>query len=154
MKIIEKSVADLVPYENNPRNNTFSVDKVAESIKEFGFKVPILIDKNNVIIAGHTRLKAAEQLGLESVPCILVDDLTEDQIAAFRLIDNKTGELAEWDFDKMREELDEIELDMSEFGFDDFMDGIESFAADVPDSFDEIDELSTTHRCPYCNYEW
>lgn len=152
MKIIEKSVADLVPYENNPRNNTFSVDKVAESIKEFGFKVPILIDKNNVIIAGHTRLKAAEQLGLESVPCILVDDLTEDQIAAFRLIDNKTGELAEWDFDKMREELDEIELDMSEFGFDDFSSSYDSFES--PARFDEIDELSTTHRCPYCNYEW
>jgi len=154
MNIVEVAVSDLVPYENNPRNNSASVDKVAESIKAFGFKIPILIDKSNVIIAGHTRVKAAERLGMDSVPCILVDDLTEAQIRAFRLIDNKTSEIADWDYDKLREELDEVQLDMSEFGFDDFMDGINAFQAESPESFDEFDSLETTHRCPFCEYEW
>ena len=118
MRVIILPVGDVVPYENNPRNNDQAVDAVANSIKEFGFKVPIIIDKNNVIVAGHTRLKAAKKLGLESVPCIMADDLTEDQIKAFRIADNKVGEIATWDFDKLNIELSGIELDMSQFGFD------------------------------------
>lgn len=118
MKIEEMRVGDLVPYENNPRKNDGAVDAVAASIKEFGFKVPIVVDKNNVIVAGHTRLKAAKKLGLKTVPVIRADDLTEEQIRAFRLADNKTGELAEWDFEKLKEELNEIQaIDMEEFGF-------------------------------------
>lgn len=119
MEIINKRVADLIPYENNPRKNDDAVEYVANSIREFGFKVPIVIDKENVIVAGHTRLKAAEQLGLNEVPCIVVDDLTEEQIKAFRLADNKVGEIAIWDFDALDLELDGIsDIDMSEFGFD------------------------------------
>lgn len=94
MNIVEKKVADLIPYENNPRKNDDAVDAVAASIKEFGFKVPIVIDENNVIVAGHTRLKAAQKIGLKTVPCIVADDLNDDQIRAFRLADNKTSELA------------------------------------------------------------
>ena len=121
MQIIEKDIADLREYENNPRNNDEAVEAVAESIKQFGFKVPIVIDNKNVIVCGHTRLKAAERLGLASVPCIVADDLTDEQIKAFRLADNKTGELAEWDFEALEKELAELtafDVDMSAFGFD------------------------------------
>ena len=108
----------MIPYENNPRINDNAVDAVANSIKEFGFKVPIIIDKNNVIVAGHTRLKAAEKLGMKEVPVIVANDLTDDQIKAFRLADNKVGELATWDFSKLEEELSGIQMDMSMFDFD------------------------------------
>lgn len=115
------NVADLKEYENNPRKNKKAVAAVAESIKQFGFKVPIIIDKDGVIIAGHTRKAAAVQLGLETVPCIIADDLTPEQAAAFRLADNKTAELAEWDFEKLEEEikaLADFNVDLSDFGFD------------------------------------
>lgn len=118
MEILEMSVDELIPYENNPRNNDMAVSKVAESIREFGFKVPIIIDKDNVIVAGHTRLKAAKQLGIDKVPCIMADDLSEEQIKAFRLADNKVSEFSAWDFDALEKELAEIEsIDMSDFGF-------------------------------------
>ena len=110
--------ADLIPYENNPRFNDEAVEYVANSIREFGFKVPIVIDKNNVIVTGHTRLKAAKLLGLETVPCIRANDLTEEQIKAFRLADNKVSELATWDYDKLDIELEDIEIDMSSFGLE------------------------------------
>lgn len=108
----------LIPYENNPRNNDKAVEAVARSIKEFGFKVPIIIDKNNVIVAGHTRLKAAKKLGLKDVPVIVADDLTEDQIKAFRLADNKVSEIATWNDELLLEELKSIEFDMTLFNFE------------------------------------
>lgn len=117
MEIVMKRIEDIIPYENNPRRNDDAVEYVANSIREFGFKVPIVIDKENVIVAGHTRLKASEQLGLKEVPCIVADDLTEDQIKAFRLADNKVGEIASWDFGKLEMELEDINLDMGSFGF-------------------------------------
>jgi site-specific DNA-methyltransferase (adenine-specific) len=119
MEILYKAMGELKPYENNPRNNDGAVDAVAASIKEFGFKVPIVIDKDNVIIAGHTRYKASEKLGLDKVPCIVADDLTEQQIKAYRLADNKVGELADWDFGTLEMELEGIdEIDMEQFGFE------------------------------------
>ena len=118
MEIKQVNIKDLNPYPNNPRANDQAVDAVAESIKQFGFKVPIVIDKDNVIITGHTRLKAATKLGLKTVPVILADDLTPDQVKAFRLADNKTGEIAVWDFDKLEAELNDIDMDMEDFGFD------------------------------------
>lgn len=119
MNIIEMSVGDLIPYENNPRNNDEAVDKVALSISAFGFKVPIVIDKDNVIVTGHTRLKAAKKLGLKTVPVIMADDLTDEQIRAFRLADNKVGEFSTWDEDKLMKELDILsDIDMSLYGFD------------------------------------
>lgn len=120
MDIINIALKDLKPYENNPRKNDDAVKYVAESIKEFGFKVPIVIDKNNVIVAGHTRYKAAKKLKISEVPCIIADDLTDEQIKAFRLADNKVAEKAEWDFDLLNAELDDIiDLDMELFGFED-----------------------------------
>ena len=119
MKIVNKTLRELKPYENNPRNNDGSVLFVANSIREFGFKVPIVIDKNDVIVAGHTRFEAAKHIGLNEVPCIVADDLTEEQIKAFRLADNKVGEHSRWDFEKLEVELSEIiDLDMEDFGFE------------------------------------
>lgn len=133
MNIINIELKKIKQYEKNPRKNDEAVGPVAESIKEFGFKVPIIIDKNNVIIAGHTRYKAAKQLKLKEVPCIVADDLTEEQIKAFRLADNKVGEIAEWDYNILELELDEIlNIDMSLFNFD--MNSIE-------DNFDTDFEL-------------
>ena len=124
--IVYKETKDLIPYANNPRLNDNAVDAVAASIKEFGFKVPIVVDSENVIINGHTRLKAAHKLGLKQVPCIVADDLTPEQVKAFRLADNKTSELAEWDMDKLGIELGEIpDIDMNAFGFDIEIDDIE-----------------------------
>lgn len=119
MIIVEREIGELHPYEKNPRKNDEAVKYVAESIKQFGFKVPIVIDSDGVIVAGHTRWKAAKKLGLETVPCIVADDLTEEQIKAFRLADNKVAEKAEWDFDLLAGELDELfDFDMSVFGFE------------------------------------
>lgn len=120
--IVYKSIDELIPYVNNPRNNTNAVDAVASSIKNFGFKQPIVIDKGNEIIAGHTRLLASKKLGLKEVPCIIADDLSEAKAKAFRLADNKVGELAEWDFNILGAELAELEdIDMSEYGFDEMI---------------------------------
>lgn len=115
-------IEELKPYENNPRFNDEAVEMVKNSIREFGFKVPIIIDKDNVIIAGHTRLKAAKELGLSKIPTIKADDLTEEQAKAFRIVDNKVSELAEWNFDLLESELfvlEEINFDMDRFGFED-----------------------------------
>ena len=118
MQIYDKRLDEIKPYENNPRHNDNAVDAVANSIREFGFKVPIVVDSEGVIVAGHTRYKAAKKLGLKTVPCLVADDLNEEQINAFRLADNKVGELATWDLDTLKVELDNIgEIDMSEFGF-------------------------------------
>lgn len=122
MNVVQMKIEDLIPYDKNPRKNNDAVKYVAESIKQFGFKVPIIIDKNNVIVAGHTRYKAAKKLGLNEVPCIIADDLTDEQIKAFRLADNKVAEKAEWDFDLLGSELDEIlDIDMEALGFEDML---------------------------------
>lgn len=122
LKIVYKKTDELVPYANNPRNNDQAVEKVANSIKQFGFNVPIVIDKGNEIVCGHTRLRAAQSLGLTEVPCVVASNLTPAQIQAYRLADNKTAELAGWDFDKLEVELAAIkedlpDLDMGDFGF-------------------------------------
>lgn len=113
------NIDELIPYEQNPRDNKAAIDAVANSIENFGFKVPIIIDQDNVIVAGHTRLLAAQKLDLDEVPCIRADDLTEEQIRAFRIADNKTAELADWDMEKLTAELALLEdIDMTQFGFD------------------------------------
>lgn len=135
IKIIYKNIDELVPYENNPRDNTAAIDAVAASIKEFGFKNPIIIDGDNVIVAGHTRLKAAQKLKIQNVPCVVADDLTQEQVNAFRLADNKTAELAEWDLELLNSELELIDgIDMTEFGFE--LDIAEEQEV-VEDEFDE-----------------
>lgn len=156
MNIIQKAVSELKEYEYNPRNNDGAVQAVADSIEQFGFKVPIIIDREGVIIAGHTRKKAAERLGLASVPCIVADDLTPEQIKAFRIADNKTGELAEWDFDLLEKELAELtafDVDMSLFGFDESIFNeefnIDAFFEDAEQKEKEPKKI----QCPMCK-EW
>lgn len=125
MNIVEKRIKELTPFENNPRFNDGAVEAVANSIKEFGFKVPVIVDKDNVIVAGHTRIKAAELLGIEKVPVIVASDLTDEQIKAFRLADNKTAEIAKWDYGKLEIELQGIaSIDMGDFGFELELDNI------------------------------
>ena len=150
MEIINKKIDELIPYANNPRFNDDAVKYVANSIKEFGFKVPIVIDKNNEIVAGHTRYRASQELGLEEVPCIIADDLNEEQIKAFRLADNKVSEKAEWNFELLDEELEDLDIDMSEFGFD-----------NIEIDWNNVEELTNDnyeepqHRmleCPKCHH--
>lgn len=154
MNIREIKLSELKPYENNPRINENAVDKVAESIKQFGFKVPIVIDKNNVIVAGHTRFLASKKLNLETVPVIIADDLTDEQIKAFRLADNKTAEFSEWDFEKLKQEFFEIENLFT--GFDDWE--IEHLLNEIDDSkindfFTPTEEKKKEPKiitCPHC----
>lgn len=119
MEILNKNIDEIKMYENNPRNNDSAVEYVVNSIKEFGFKVPIVLDKNNVIVAGHTRYKAAKLLNITEIPCIIADDLSDEQVKAFRLIDNKAAELASWDIDLLNLELENIkDIDMELFNFE------------------------------------
>lgn len=153
-KIVEKNINDIIPYENNPRHNENAVDAVANSIKEFNFQNPIIIDKDNVIIAGHTRLRAARKLGLEKVPCIVADDLTPEQVKAFRLADNKVGELAGWDFLKLDEELSHLNIDMSAYGFEPVEEvDMDSFFESKEES-EEKEEKKKTVVCPHCGEEF
>ena len=155
MKVIEIGVEKLKAYEKNPRKNDNAVKAVANSIKKFGFKVPIVIDENFTILAGHTRLKAANMLGLKKVPCVIADDLTEEQAKAFRLADNKTGELANWDMDVLNEELSGIDdFDMSEFGFDPLPEiDLEVDVLDLDDASGKEKEPKTC-QCPKCGFEF
>lgn len=129
MQIVEKKLSWLKPYANNPRDNESAVEPVANSIKEFGFKVPIVATSDGEIINGHTRFKASKLLGLEKVPVIIADDLSDEQIRAFRLVDNKVGELAEWDEELLAKELEKLDFSLEQFGFekieDDFKDDFE-----------------------------
>ncbi len=152
MQIVNINLNDLKPYENNPRKNDQAVDKVAKSIEQFGFKVPLVIDKNNIIVAGHTRYKASKKLGLKEVPCIIADDLNSDQIKAFRIADNRVAEEAEWDFDLLQEELEELigSFDLSELGFEsEELDFMQEEIKIVEDDFDveaELDKPAVTKR--------
>lgn len=118
MNIKQMPVTELRPYERNPRKNDTAVDAVAASIKEYGFLVPLVITESGEIVTGHTRYKAALQLKIKHVPCVIAAELTEEQIKAFRLVDNKVGELAEWDVDLLPLELADIAADLSVFGFE------------------------------------
>lgn len=142
MNIQQVKIEKVKPYDKNPRKNKAAVDYVANSIKEFGFQQPIVVDKDMVVIAGHTRLKAAKKLKIKEVPVVVADNLTKEQVKAYRLADNKTAEKAEWDFDLLTDELlslQELDFDMEQFGFDfDFSEDGEaveddSWEAEVPD---------------------
>lgn len=111
LKIVYKNIDEIKKYGNNPRYNEEAVEQVAESIKKYGFKVPILIDKNNIIICGHTRLEASKLIKLKEIPCIVVEDLNEEQIKAFRIVDNKVSEFSSWDYEKLVKELKDIDDD-------------------------------------------
>ena len=150
MEIIYKSTKEIKPYENNPRNNNEAVEKVAVSITDYGFRVPIIIDSNNVIVAGHTRYKAALKIGCESVPCIVIDDLTPEQIRAYRLVDNKTAEYSSLDFEMLEKELKSLDIDISEFEFPDLGETL-----DISDDDFYTDETVKnvkvkSIKCPHC----
>lgn len=153
MQIVNIRVADIKPYENNPRRNTDAVRFVKNSIEQFGFKIPMVLDTNNVIVCGHTRYMAAQELGMEEVPCLYADDLTEQQIKAFRIADNKTAEMSAWDFEKLDIELQDIaDIDMTEFGFQntDFNEGaLDDLFTDAPEKEKEPKKI----QCPHCG-EW
>ena len=120
--IIMLPVPEVRPYEKNPRKNAEAVKYVKASIEKFGFKQPIIVDSNRVIIAGHTRLEAAKSLGMAEVPCIVADDLTDAQVKALRLADNEGAEFSEWEMNLLGGELGELaeisDIDMGDFGFD------------------------------------
>lgn len=150
MNIIDKKVNELIPYVNNPRENDDAVDAVASSIKNFGFKVPIVIDSKNEIVNGHTRLKAAKKLGMGEVPTIVADDLTEEQIKAFRLADNRVGELSVWDSDALAielEELSNLDFDMSVYGFDSMENDV-----DIDDIFFDDEEQAEKDNAIYLTF--
>ena len=144
-------VEDLIPYINNPRNNKNAVDKVASSISEFGFKNPIFVDKNNVVVNGHTRLLASKKLGLKEVPVIVIDDLSEAQIKAFRIADNKTSEYAEWNEELLKLELDQLEdmdfnldelsIDYSDFNMEIELDNFEDRYGEENDIIEEVPKV-------------
>lgn len=144
MKIQELDITEIIPYANNPRNNAAAIDAVAASIREFGFKVPVVIDKNNILITGHTRLEAAKKLGITKIPAIRASDLTDAQVKAFRLADNKVAEIATWDDKALAAELqalDDMDFDMSEFGFsdDELRDNVEGLEdPEIPEEPDPV----------------
>lgn len=138
MKVQNVSIDKIKPYENNPRDNEAGVDAVANSIDEFGWQQPIVVDKNNVIIVGHTRYLAAKKLGLKEVPVKVATGLTPEQVKAYRLADNKTGELTDWDNDLLNDELSDIlDIDMGDFGFDLDLDNDDENEEAQEDDFDE-----------------
>lgn len=156
MDIVFQSIDDLIEYENNPRNNELAIEKVAASIKQFGFKVPIIVDKHNIIVAGHTRLRAAKQLNMESVPTIRAADLTDAQVKAFRIADNRVTEESSWNWDKLRDELNALEedYDFSDLGFEDYE--ISDEHVDIDDFFEDTDTKPAEPnepkevKCPHC----
>jgi site-specific DNA-methyltransferase (adenine-specific) len=153
MEIINRKVNDLIPYDNNPRKNDEAVKYVKASIEQFGFKVPIVIDADGVIVAGHTRVKAAKELGMEEVPCIVADDLTPEQIKAYRLADNMTASKSEWDIELLNTELLDLEanFDMADFGFEIYPPtGILPEAIDLQSDGDDVNVKQ--YHCPKCGF--
>lgn len=150
MEVKLVKIAEIKPYDRNPRNNDGAIDAVAASIKEFGWQQPIVVDRDGVIVAGHTRYKAAQKLKCKEVPVVVAENLTDEQVKAYRLADNKTGELAGWDFSALEEELAGLsEIDMSQFGFadpeaEDF--NIDNLFAEAAPKEKEAKEI----KCPHC----
>ena len=139
MEIVIKQISDVIPYINNPRKNDAAVDKVASSIKNFGFKVPVILDGKGEIVAGHTRVKAAKKLGITEIPCIVADDLTEAQVKAFRIADNRVAEESEWDMELLNIEIEGLEdFSIEDLGFD---------VGEIPDTIDP-DEFGEDFTLP------
>ena len=143
MKVQDREVESIVPYEGNPRNiPEEAVEKVAASIREFGFQQPIVVDKDGVIIVGHTRLEAAKRLGLKKVPVIVASELSPEKVRAYRLADNKTNEFSSWNEEKLFHELEAITLDMEPFGFENLTSLLEGEDPEPQEDDFDIDEVS------------
>lgn len=139
MQVQSIKISEVKPYDKNPRKNDDGVDAVANSIKEFGWQQPIVVDKDNIIIVGHTRYKAAKKLGMDKVPVVVADSLSPEQVKAYRLADNKTGELTDWDMGLLDDELADIaDIDMSDFGFN----------LDISDDDEEVQEDDFDEEVP------
>ena len=162
MNIVYKNLKDIKPYENNPRKNEKAIEYVANSISEFGFRAPIMIDKDSVIVCGHTRYEAAKTLGMENVPCIMAEDLTDEQVKAYRIADNKISEHSAWDNELLTQELEELQgldFDLSVLGFeeweiDNFLNAISD--DELQDFFEETEPKEKEPKkiqCPHCG-EW
>ncbi|ARU19627.1 ParB N-terminal domain-containing protein [Ligilactobacillus salivarius] len=158
MEVRNMNIDDIKPYDNNPRDNDNAVESTANSIKEFGWQQPIVVDKDMVIIVGHTRYKAAKKLGYKEVPVVIASNLNKEQVRAYRLADNKTGELANWVYGDLMSEIQEIQdLDLTDFGFNDSdLDISDKWEDDV--SLDDYEEPDTSNFepkksiCPKCGY--
>ena len=146
-------IEEIREYDGNARKNEKAVEAVAKSIQAYGFKNPIIVDRNKVIIAGHTRLKAAKVIGMEKVPVIKADDLTEEQVKAFRLADNKTAELSEWDFGKLELELDRIDYDSWLWKyFSDEETETKTFDAEI--NLSDFSDEEFEYECPCCGFRF
>lgn len=151
MELKKVSIEQIIPYENNPRRNDDAVDAVAESIRQCGYCAPIVIDESMVVLAGHTRLKALKQLGWEQAEVCVVSGLTDDQKRKYRLLDNKTNELASWDFELLEQELEDLDFQGYDFGFDESNTNL-----DIEDLFTPAEEQEKEPKqiqCPFCG-EW
>lgn len=150
MKLITKPLSQLKPYSNNPRKNAGAVDAVAESIRQCGYVAPIIVDENNEILAGHTRYKALKKLGYDSAEVIIKEGLTDDQKRKYRILDNKTNELADWDFELLSAEVEDLDFDGFDFGLD-FGDGIDvSDDMFLQDTDVPATKKSKQINCPHC----
>jgi len=159
MKIEMRSIDSIRPYQNNPRHNEAAVDAAAESIRQFGFRQPIVVDADDVIVAGDTRYKAALKLGLETVPAHVAKDLTPEQARAYRLADNKVAERAEWDVELLPIELGELReesVDLKLIGFSEkeLAEYLAEFDTDLADELPDAEEPAETIRCPKCGHEF
>lgn len=144
--------SEITPYFNNPRKNDNAIEGVAESIQSFGFDVPIAIDTEGVILSGHTRWKAALKLELKDIPVVVIDGLTEEEKRAFRIADNKVGETAEWDFDKLKEEMAGLDGLFSGWNEDELNSLF--IGPEMDNKEKEIEEMETQNKCPSCGYEF
>jgi ParB-like chromosome segregation protein Spo0J len=155
-QIISMPIEEVKPYDKNPRKNDSAVEATANSIKEFGWQQPIVVDKNHVIIVGHTRLKAAKELKMDKVPVVVADNLTDEQVKTYRLADNKTGELADWDFDLLNSEILDIDnFNLEDFGFKESELNIEDgwdVDGDIDDYEEPKEEEPAKCKCPECGY--
>lgn len=151
MQIQTLKISEIKNYEKNPRKNQAAVNGVAESIRQFGFKQPIVIDKNNIIIAGHTRLAAARKLKLDNVPCVVAEELTETQVQAYRLLDNKLAEKSDWDIELLEGELQDLK-DFDFVPFEVFWQSLADFLPiDINEDDDRLDKEQLC-RCPSCEH--
>lgn len=149
MDVISMAISDIKPYPNNPRKNDDAVTATANSIKEFGWQQPIIVDKDNIIIAGHTRYKAAKQLNMDKVPVVVAKNLSKEQVKAYRLADNKTGEIADWDSEFLEDELANIiDFDMEDFGFEQIKNDV-----NIDDIFFDDEEQQKKDNAFYLKWE-
>lgn len=154
MKLVTKKITEIIPYENNPRINDQAVDAVAESIKQCGYVQRIVVDEEGIILAGHTRFKALQQLGYEQVEVAVAEGLTEEQKKKYRLLDNKTNELAAWDFEKLDEELADLDFGDFDFGFVHLDNSLDLQDDDFVSDTEITKSKAKTCKCPQCGFEF